>query len=502
MKGWDEVIEIKRLITEGHKVSEVARRVKMDRKTVRKYRDLPVEQIAQRIGEAKGRSRKIEGYRDWIQSRVEAMAEDGVINAQAMFHDLRAMGYSGSARTLRRYVNRLREKHRKKQRVFEPFETAPGQQAMVDLGEKRKLRIGGNKQPAYFIAMVLCFSRKKYAEWYDRPIDTEIFIEFHYRAFQHFEGIPREIVYDQTKLAVLRERYGEVEFNTDFYGCAQWCGFKPYICRKFDPQTKGKIESVIRYIKRGFLPGRSFDHLGDLENQWQRWLKEVADAKPHETTGRAPQEAWEEEKSHLQPLARTPFRARPALRTQQVYQDGFVKVLGNRYSVPASHHGGNVKVRVTEEKVEITSLEGDWLWTHWRSLEKGKRFKVRAHYAKQYRVPTEQLTAGLLSLYEDPELIQQLKKNFPRHYREQSRQMIALAKQFDLEVLKQAIQRLIQQGCLSYGNLKKTASYLESHQALWQALQTRIDLEAELPADLGLEVRSTDYYDRVAEVES
>ncbi len=57
MKGWEEVIEIKRLIEEGHKVSEVARRLKMDRKTVRKYRDLPVEQIAQCFSEAKGRTR-------------------------------------------------------------------------------------------------------------------------------------------------------------------------------------------------------------------------------------------------------------------------------------------------------------------------------------------------------------------------------------------------------------------------------------------------------------
>ncbi len=142
LKGWEEVIEIKRLIEEGHKVSEVARQLKIDRKTVRKYRDSPVEQIAEGFGEAKVRSRKLGRYQDWIQSRVEAMAQDGVINAQAMFHDLRALGNTGSARTLRRYVNHLREKHQKKRRVFEPFETAPGQQAMVDLGEKRKLRIG------------------------------------------------------------------------------------------------------------------------------------------------------------------------------------------------------------------------------------------------------------------------------------------------------------------------------------------------------------------------
>ena len=502
MKGWEEVIEIKKLIEEGRKVSEVARRLGMDRKTVRKYRDLPIEQIAEGFCKAKCRSRKIDRYREWIRSRVEAMAEDGVINAQALFHDLQALGYSGSARTLRRYVGRLREKHQKKRRIFEPFETAPGHQAMLDLGEKRKLRIAGGRQSVYFIAMVLSFSRKKYAEWYDRPIDTQTFIEFHHRAFQYFEGVPHQVVYDQTKLAVLSEQYGEVEFNTDFYGCVRWCGFKPYICRKFDPETKGKIESVIRYAKRGFLPGRSFDNLADLSDQWQRWLNEVADAKPHETTGRVPQEAWEEEKTHLQPLARTPFRAQPVFRTQQVYDDGFVKVLGNRYSVPAAHHGRDVKVRVCQDKVEIRSLDGELLYTHWRSLEKGKRFKIDAHYEKPYRVPTEQLTAELLSLYESQALSEELKKNFPRHYREQSRQIIALGKQYDLGILKRAVRRLVEHGCVSYKNLKATARYLESHEALCQAVHNPVDWAAQLPPDLGLEVRSGAYYDCFLEVES
>ena len=59
----------------------------------------------------------------------------------------------------------------------------------------------------------------------------------------------------------------------------------------------------MRYVKRGFLPGRSFDHLADLSSQWEEWGGEVADLKPHETTGRAPLEAWEEEKGHLQPVA-------------------------------------------------------------------------------------------------------------------------------------------------------------------------------------------------------
>lgn len=500
MKGWDEVIEIKRLIQSGQNVSEVARELGIDRKTVRKYRDLSPEDIAVYRARTKRRSRKVDDFEDWIRRRVEAMAEDGVINSQAIYEEIKGLGYEGSARTLRRYVSQLGVKPQK-QRIYEPFETPPGHQGMVDLGEKRKIRMGTQRQTVHFAAMVLSHSRKKYAEWYDRPVDTEMFIEFHQRAFQAFGGIPQQIVYDQTKLAVLSEQYGEVDFNQAFFGYASWCGFQPYVCNKADPQTKGKIEAVIRYMKRSFLPGRSFDSLSDLENQWCKWLSEVGDVKEHETTQRRPVDLWKEEQRYLQPIGQQTFLAKPSYRIQKAYEDGFVKVLGNRYSVPATHHGAQVKIRVTEERVEIRSLEEELLYRHWRSREKGKRFKVRAHYAKTYRVSNEELSAQLLTQYESPELVSELAHNFPRHFREQAQQILNLSRKFDRELVKQAVQRIVEHRCVSYRNLKKTVRYLASQQALDEAIQTTLDLETQLPEDMGLEVRQTNYYDELLEVE-
>jgi hypothetical protein len=328
-----------------------------------------------------------------------------------------------------------------------------------------------------------------------------MFIEFHQGAFQALGGIPHQIVYDQTKLAVLSEQYGEVDFNEAFFGYSSWCGFQTYICNKADPQTKGKIEAVIRYIKRSFLPGRSFDSLGDLEYQWQKWLDEVGDVKEHETTHRRPVDLWKEEQAYLQPIGQQAFLSRPSYRTQKAYEDGFVKVLGNRYSVPSSHHGAEVKVRVTEERVEIRSLDGELLYRHWRSLEKGKRFKVQAHYAKTYPVSNEELCAQLLNQYESLELIAELKHNFPRHFREQARQILHLRRKFDRELIQAAIARILEHRCVSYRNLKKTVRFLASQQVLDEAIQTTIDLETQLPKDIGLEVRHANYYDELLEVE-
>jgi len=208
-----------------------------------------------------------------------------------------------------------------------------------------------------------------------------------------------------------------------------------------------------------------------------------------------------EEQPHLQPIGQQSFLTQPAFRVQQAYEDGFVKVLGNRYSVPSSHHGAEVKVRVTEERVEIRTLEEELLGSHWRSLEKGKRFKIQAHYEKAYKVSTEELSAKLLTQYESPELVSQLKHNFPRHFREQARQILHLTGKFDRELVKAAIERILEHRCVSYRNLKKTVRYLASQQALEDAVRTTIDLEAELPKDIGLELRQATYYDQLLEVE-
>ncbi len=327
MKGWDVVNEIKVLLANNCSVSGVARKLGIDRKTVRKYRDMEMDQIAEYRRARRRRKRGLSSYAKWIEERVEAMAEDGVINAQSIYEQLKPLGFQGSARSVRRFVRGYRKKHTKR-RIYEPFETEAGHQAMVDFGEKRRVRIGQARSRVYFAAMILSYSRKKYTEWYDRPVDTQEFIRFHQRAFQNLGGIPGEVVYDQTKLAVLSELYGEVEFNQSFYSYATWCGFKPYICNKFDPETKGKIESAVRYIKRGFLPGRRFESLTDLEQQWRSWLENVGDAKVHETTGRPPLELWEEEKPHLQPLTKERFEPQAAYRTQQVYPGRLRQGLG------------------------------------------------------------------------------------------------------------------------------------------------------------------------------
>src|SRR5215468_5631618 len=48
---------------------------------------------------------------------------------------------------------------------------------------------------------------------------------------------------------------------------ADYWGFEPHLCRPYRAQTKGKVESGVKYFKRNFLPGRTFVDDQDLLDQ-------------------------------------------------------------------------------------------------------------------------------------------------------------------------------------------------------------------------------------------
>ena len=495
MKGWEIVNQIKVMTKEGRNVSEIARKLRIDRKTVRKYRDMEMDAVADMRVQARKRSRKVTRFKEWLETRMEAQLEDGLLNAQALFHEAQKIGYKGSARTLRRFVSRYREKN-KQRRIYKPFETDPGFQGMVDFGEKRKVWLGNQTRTVYFASMVLSYSRRKYTEWFDRPIDVEMFIQFHQNAFRRFEGVPQEMVYDQTKLAVIQEQFGEIEFNEAFYNYATFTGFKTFICNSRDPESKGKIEAVIKYIKHSFLLGRRFENLGDLISQWEIWLQEIGDAKPHETTGKSPLKAWEEERTALAPFKESAFDCRPSSKVQEVYKDGLVKVLGNRYSVPHTHHGKTVRIRVTGERIEVYTLERELLYAHWRCFDRGKRFVIKEHYEVPKEKPTSELAQEVALLFGDPSLPEQIQKKFPRHVREQYKRLLSLKDRFERVLLRAACERAMQGHCPSYKNIKAAAGYLSERAALIEIKEVQLEFHIEMPNDLGLEPRDLDYYEQ------
>jgi hypothetical protein len=132
------------------------------------------------------------------------------------------------------------------------------------------------------------------------------FLRMHEAAFEYLGGVTQEILYDNTKTVVLKtltqgvDSRGEVKLNPEFADFARYWGFTPRLCRPYRPQTKGKVESGVGYLRKNFLCGRDATDLDDLRQQMRVWSAEVANVRLHGTTHRLVGEAWQEEKPSLQ----------------------------------------------------------------------------------------------------------------------------------------------------------------------------------------------------------
>ncbi|MDI6711584.1 MAG: IS21 family transposase [Bacillota bacterium] len=186
-------------------------------------------------------------------------------------------------------------------REYKPFETLPREQAPVDWGHFGTIIVEGTRYKLYAFVFTLCWSRVSYVEYVIRT-DTATFLSCLYRAFAYVGGVPREIVFDNAKVMV-SERVGKVvRFNKNLLHLALAYGFTPRACWAYDPESKGKVESQVKYVRRGFFYGREFKNLTDLNRQALDWCDKEANSRGHGTTGEIPRERLGEERDHLRPL--------------------------------------------------------------------------------------------------------------------------------------------------------------------------------------------------------
>src|SRR5690606_1952868 len=130
--------------------------------------------------------------------------------------------------------------------------------------------------------------RYKYKEWLDRPFTTRDVIRCHENAFEWFEGIPREVVYDQDSLILVSENGGDLILTGEFEAYRRERGLKVRVCRKGDPESKGKIENVVGYIKNNFAKHRIFINIDQWNEAGWDWLNRTANYKIHNTTKKRP----------------------------------------------------------------------------------------------------------------------------------------------------------------------------------------------------------------------
>lgn len=348
MIGQERWAEIRRLHFEtGESISAIARCLELDRKTVR--RCLQREAWQPYLRQYRAAGRLLAPHEAWLRLRAPKVH----YSARILHQELKAdHGFRGSYETVKRFVAPLRELADSDALTQTRFETAPGEQSQIDWGQARVAFRHGPASLRIFV-LTLGFSRRGFYWGYpDERLNQ--FLEAHERAFAHFGGLTAEHLYDRPRTVCYPDRRGKVVWNSTFKAFAEHWGFEPRLCRAYRAQTKGKVESGVKYVKRNFLPGREFVDIVDFTEQLEQWNATIADTRVHGTTHEVPLVRFERERSHLLPTHRQPSFLTDAPVSRIVARDWLVSFRTNRYSVPCRLIGQAVVVQASAEQVRIS----------------------------------------------------------------------------------------------------------------------------------------------------
>lgn len=335
----------------GQSISAIAREMNLDRKTVRSCALQQAWAPYQR--EVTGAT-LLDAHRAWLAERAPQVH----YSARIVYQELRIRGYVGSYETVKLAVRPLRAAASVAALTQRRFETGPGEQAQVDWGQLT-VRMGGVRLKIHVFVMTMGYSRRGYAEGFLHERLPNL-MAAHENAFAYFGGRCEFILYDRMRTVVLGSQTdaqgrSRPKFNATFEAFAQYWGFTARLCQPYRAQTKGKVESGVKYVKRNFAPGREFRDLDDFNAQLAAWQATVADERTHGTTHQRPIERFKDEAPALVPTAGQPSFLAAMVRERVVAEDWLVSIEGNRYSVPFGLIG---------QTVQVVREGGHWMIRH------------------------------------------------------------------------------------------------------------------------------------------
>ncbi len=339
---------VRALIARGLTKKAIARELGLDIKTVRKWCRQSWSPQRRR-----SRGRMLESWEEFLRGRAPEVG----FNAAVLHRELVEKGCLCSYSAVVKCVQPWRESWRGGEVPTVRFETGPGEQAQVDWGSTW-VYLGEEPVRVHLFVMVLGFSRRLFVKAYLSE-GLGPLLDGHAAAFAHFGGRTSTILYDNPRTIVSEkdEATGRVVWNATFKDRMDFYGLEIRLCRYYRAQTKGKVESGVKYVKRNALAGRRFRDFEEL-NQWLlEWCLTVADERVHGTTHERPSQRFLRE-SLIAVDLRSPS-PRERVESRVVPRDGYVAVETNRYPVPLEWAGQKVEVRIQQEEI----------WIRWEPAE-------------------------------------------------------------------------------------------------------------------------------------
>lgn len=464
--------EIHQLKERGLKKSQAARKLGINVKTVSKYWNASPDDFSKILESSSTRSKKLDRYETTIVNWLKEFPDMSAAQIQDWLKE-HYHHFSIDERTIRRYVALLRKKHnitkqiaaRQYQAVVDP---PMGKQMQVDFGQTA-VRTPKGSITVYGMGTVLSHSRQKYCEWLDKPFTTVHLVNMLRNCFEYMGGIPEELVFDQDKLLAVSENYGDIIFTHEFEKFKQSMGFKVYLCRASDPESKGRVEAVIKYVKNNFAAHRLYENLQNWNEDCKAWLTRTANQKRHGITKKVPAEVFSVERQYLRPVPYT-IKLPVAIVTRNVRKDNTVLYNSNRYSVPIGTYRPNLEVEVKEKNGTLTIwnlTDGKLLAQHTINHKKGILIQNTNHL-RDHSQTLDSLYQKVLYLLGNTEqaavFLQTIRRNKSRYVREQFGLLKKLAEQYPASIVEQAIAYCMEHNLYSAVDCRDMATCLLNRQ--------------------------------------
>lgn len=338
-----------------------------------------VNRVLAQAGQAPGgqwvRPSMIEPYVPLIVATLEKYP---TLRASRLYEMARQRGYGGGPDHFRHLIARYRPAPPAE--AYLRLRTLPGEQAQVDWGHFGKVEVGRAQRTLWAFVMVLSYSRQIFLRFYFGSAMAQ-FLAGHVEAFIAFGGVPRVLLYDNLKSAVL-ERVGQaIHFNPTLLDLAAHYRFEPRPVAVARGNEKGRVERAIRYIRESFFAARTYNDLSDLNAQADAWCRGAAGQRRcPEDRDRTVAEIFAQEQGSLLPLPGDHFACEQRCELK-VGRTPYVRFDLNDYSVPHIHVRRLVVVLATTAAVRITR-DGALVAEHLRCWDKGKQIEKPEHIAE------------------------------------------------------------------------------------------------------------------------
>jgi len=346
---YDDFKRLKQLQNIGKTQKEVSEKLSIGRRLVEKWWAVSEEEYFKM---EKGKIEYLENYREFILEHLKNLPQ---IRGANLLYKLKEEfpDFSASTQTFYRYLKKLREEQGLIQFSKRMYSTrvreVTGEEAQVDFGQYKMKTMYGTNVKVYFFCMVLSHSSMRFIYFQPDPFTTETAIKAHEFAFKFFGGRTRTILYDNDRVFVSAHNYGNIIFVKEFEEFIKQHEIITRFCSPRDPNTKGRVENLVGFVKYNFLEGRTYCGIDSLNAACLRWLDTQGNGVINDKKQFSPREMFEEERKHLIPF-------HPAKSQRQLYEvnkGNTVKYKLNFYEMPSGTHLLTNKDRVEEDNGQL-----------------------------------------------------------------------------------------------------------------------------------------------------